>query len=188
MIKPSRSSVIGTRVPPEAKARFAALASHHQLSESSFLSRLIDDALTAHSPTARIAPEQPGSPDATVRGVATDRITLRLRLEDRVLAAERASARGMKTGSYLVMLIHNHVHGSAVMPPTELDQIKAVSAQLAALGRQLRMFGMPNTCAQPVAVELGDVVAMVRREVEAAREATAAVVRRNLVSWEAVHA
>lgn len=98
----------------------------------------------------------------------------------------------MKTGSYLVMLIHNHVRDSAVMPPNELDQIKAVCAQLAALGRLLRMFGMPNTFAQPVAVELGDVVAMVRREVEAAREATAAVVRQNLMHWEtdrgAVHA
>ncbi|MBT2320751.1 hypothetical protein J7E62_00040 [Variovorax paradoxus] len=90
----------------------------------------------------------------------------------------------MKTGSYLAMLIHNHVRGSAVLPPNELDQIKATGAQLAALGRQLRRFGMPNTFSESLASELRDAIALARREIEAAREATAAVVRRNLISWE----
>ncbi len=43
---------------------------------------------------------------------------------------------------------------------------------------------MPNTLAEPLASELRDAIALARREVEAAREATAAVVRRNLISWE----
>jgi hypothetical protein len=90
----------------------------------------------------------------------------------------------MKTGSYLALLIHNHVCGSAVLPPKELDQLRAACAQLAALGRQLRRFGMPNTLAEPAISELGDAIALARREVEVAREATAAVVRRNLISWE----
>ncbi|MBD9665675.1 hypothetical protein IB278_17035 [Variovorax sp. VRV01] len=89
----------------------------------------------------------------------------------------------MKTASYLALLIHNHVRDAAVLPPNELDQIKATSAQLAALGRQLRMFGMPNTLSQP-ASDLSETIARVRREVDEAREATAAIVRRNLVSWE----
>jgi hypothetical protein len=37
---------------------------------------------------------------------------------------------------------------------------------------------------EPLAAELRDAIVVVRREVEAAREATAAVVRRNLMSWE----
>jgi hypothetical protein len=102
-----------------------------------------------------------------------------------MLAAERAGARGMKTGSYLSMLIHNHVRGSAVLPPHELDLVKATGAQLAALGRQLRMLGMPNTLAEPLASDLRDVIALARLEIEAAREATAGIVRRNLMSWEA---
>jgi hypothetical protein len=93
-----------------------------------------------------------------------------------MLAAKRAGAREMKTSSYLTMLVHNHVRRSAVLPPKELDQLRVTCAQLAALGRQLRRFGMPNTLAEPVA--------LARREVEVAREATAAVVRRNLISWE----
>ena len=114
----------------------------------------------------------------------TDRITLRLRNGDRALAAARARARGMKTGSYLALLIHNHVRDAAVLPPSELDQIKVTGAHLAALGRQLRTFGVPNTQLEPLAPDLSEAIASVRREVEAAREATAAIVRRNLISWE----
>ena len=73
---------------------------------------------------------------------------------------------------------------AAVLPPNELDQIKVTTARLAALGRQLRTFGVPNTQPAPVAPDLGEAIASVRREVEVAREATAALVRRNLISWE----
>jgi hypothetical protein len=123
-------------------------------------------------------------PVSTVDGAAEGRITLRLRDGDRMLAAERAGARGMRTGSYLTLLIHNHVRGSAVLPPNELDLIKATGAQLAALGRQLRMLGTPNTLTETAASELRDAISLARREIEMAREATAAVVRRNLISWE----
>ena len=90
----------------------------------------------------------------------------------------------MKTCSYLALLIHNHVRDATVLPPNELDQIKVTNAQLAGLGRQLRTFGMPNTQPGPATPDLGEAIATVRREVEAAREATAAIVRRNLISWE----
>jgi hypothetical protein len=184
MTKTSRSSVIGTRVLSDTRARFAALAARHQLSESGLLAKLVDAVLTANGPVARESSEQRVARGSSVGGVAEDRITLRLRNGDRTLAAERAGARGMRTGSYLTMLIHNHVRGSAVLPPKELDQIKATGAQLAALGRQLRMLGMLNTLTEPTASELRDAIALVRREIEAAREATTAVVRRNLISWE----
>ena len=82
-------------------------------------------------------------------GVASDRITLRLRNGDRLLAAKWAGTREMKTSSYLAMLIHNHVRGSTVLPPNELDLIRATGAQLAALGRQLRVSGMSNTLLEP---------------------------------------
>ena len=175
MTKTSPSSVIGTRVPPETKARFAALAARHELSESGLLAKMINEVLKSNSAWAR---------DSTADDAASDRITLRLRSGDRRLAAQRARAREMKTSSYLVLLIHNHVRGSAVLPPKELDQLRVTGAQLAALGRQLRRFGMPNTLAEPMASDLGDAIALARREVEVAREATAAVVRRNLISWE----
>ena len=175
MTKSSLSSVIGTRVPPETKARFAALAARHELSESGLLAKMVNEVLRSNSA---------GSRDSTADGVAADRITLRLRTGDRALATQRAHSRGMKTASYLALLIHNHVRDTAVLPPNELDQIQVTGARLAALGRQLRMFGMPNTLPEPVAPDLSETIARVRQEVEVAREATAAIVWRNLLSWE----
>jgi hypothetical protein len=185
MTKTSRTSrVIATRVPPETRARFAALAARHHLNASSLLAKMVDEVLKTHGD---ISLDSGGArPEGGLEnrpGVA-DRITLRLRNGDRALAAQRARVRGMKTASYLALLIHNHVRDAAVLPPNELDQIKMSVARLAALGRKLRIFGMPNTLPQPVAPDLGETIARVRQEVELAREATAAIVRRNLISWE----
>ncbi|TWD77191.1 hypothetical protein FB547_110153 [Variovorax beijingensis] len=177
------SRVISTRVPPETRARFAALAARHHLSASTLLARMVDEVLKTNGDILLGSGGQRSLRETENRPGVADRVTLRLRNGDRALAAGRARARGMKTASYLALLIHNHVRDAAVLPPNELDQIKATSAQLAALGRQLRMFGMPNTLSQP-ASGLSETIARVRREVEEAREATAAIVRRNLVSWE----
>jgi hypothetical protein len=178
------SRVISTRVPPETRAHFAALAARHHLSASSLLAKMVDEVLKTHGDISLGSDRQRSlrEPEGGI-GVA-DRITLRLRKGDRSLATLRAHSRGMKTSSYLALLIHNHVRDAAVLPPNELDQIKVTVARLAALGRQLRMVGMPNTLPQPVAPDLGEAIARVRREVELAREAAAAIVRRNLISWE----
>jgi len=37
----------------------------------------------------------------------------------------------MKLGCYLVMLIHDHMHESMVLPPNELAQIKEIYTQVA---------------------------------------------------------
>jgi hypothetical protein len=185
MAKTSRSScVMSTRMPSDTGAHFVALAARHHLSASSLLAKMIDEVLKTNGAISRGSGGQRFAGDLE-RGFGTaDRVTLRLRPGDRTSVAKRARVRGMKSGTYLAMLIHNHVHDSAVLPPNELDQIRATGAQLAALGRQLRRFGMPNTSVEPWASELRDAIALVRQEVEMAREATAAVVRRNLVSWE----
>ncbi|MDQ0570023.1 hypothetical protein QFZ42_001857 [Variovorax paradoxus] len=185
MTKTSRTSrVIGTRVSPETRARFAVLAARHHLSASNLLAKMVDEVLKTNGD---ISPGSggPRSPCESENSVGlADRITLRLRNGDRALAAQRAHSRGMKTGSYRTMLIHNHVRDAAVLPPNELDQIKVTGARLAALGRQLRMFGMPNTMPAPMTPDLSEAIARVRQEVEVAREAAAAIVRRNLISWE----
>ncbi|MGR4871106.1 hypothetical protein ACIPRI_19845 [Variovorax sp. LARHSF232] len=183
-----RSAVISMRLPPDVKARFAALAARHQLTESGLLSKLIDEVLRWNAPGPVVSALAADVRDAAMDAASEDRITLRLRHGDRTRAAERAGARGMRTGTYLALLIHNHVWASEVLPPQELDLIKAVGAQLAALGRQLRMFDMPNTLAEPATSELRDLLAHVRHDVESAREASAALVRRNLMSWEVRHA
>ena len=185
MTKTLRSStVISARVSSDTKARFAALAVRHQLSESGLLAKMVDEVLKANVQITRESCNMCDMHDSTDDEIATDRITLRLRIGDRRLAAERARVRGMKTSTYLAMLIHNHVRDAAVLPPDELDQIRMIGARLAALGRQLPKFGMPNSSAATRASVVDDLLLLTRREVEAARQATAAVVRQNLISWE----
>ncbi|MDH6170061.1 hypothetical protein M2282_005231 [Variovorax boronicumulans] len=181
---PRSSTVISARVSSDTKASFAALAARHRLSESGLLAKMAHEVIQSNGPIALTSNPQRAAHDLDGGVGAADRITLRLRPGDRLAVARRARARGMRTGSYLALLIHNHVHASAVLPPSELAQIKAVGAHLAALGRQLLMFGMTNNPAGVVALDLGEAVTLVRREVESAREATVAVVRRNLISWE----
>jgi hypothetical protein len=185
MTKTSRSSrVIATRVSPDTKAHFAALAARHHLSASTLLAKMVDEVLKTNGDISPGSGGQHSLRETESGPGFADRITLRLCKGDRALAAQRAHSRGMKTGTYLTLLIHNHVRDAAVLPPNELDQIKVTVARLAALERQLRMFGMPNTQPDPVAPDLGQAIARVRQEVEMAREATAAIVRRNLISWE----
>lgn len=185
MTKTSRPSrVIGTRVSPETKVHFVALAARHHLSASSLLAKMVDEVLKTNAESWLDSGGQRPAGESENRPGVADRLTLRLRKGDRALAAERARARGMKTASYLALLIHNHVRDAAVLPPNELDHIKVTGARLAALGRQLRMFGMPNTQPELAAPDLSETIARVRQEVEVAREATAAIVYRNLISWE----
>jgi hypothetical protein len=185
MTKTSRlSRVIGTRVSPDTRARFAALAVRHHLSASNLLAKMVDEVLKTNGDISLDSDGQRSPSEPEISPGLDDRITLRLRKGDRAVAARRARARGMKTGSYLTLLIHNHVRAAAVLPPNELDQLKVTNAQLAALGRQIRMFGAPNTLLAPTASDLSEAIASVRRDVEVAREATAALVRRNLLSWE----
>ncbi len=184
----SASSVIGVRVSDETRTRFAALASQHQLSVSALMTRLIDGVLANNGVRPDSGVETDGSHDAFAGAPADDRISLRLRRGDRVQAAARAEARGMRTGTYLALLIHNHVRAADVLPPPELDVVKSLSAHIAALGRELRVFAAPNTLSAQDLSELRDLMERLRVEVAAAREASSEVVRRNLQSWEGTHA
>lgn len=179
----NRSFVLGARVSFDTRARFTALAAHHQLSAAGLLAKLVDEVLGASS-AGTSSHASHGEFDAPEHASPDERITLRLRPGDRALISRSARARGMKTCSYLTLLVHNHVRRSAVLPPDELDQLKVTCARLGALGRLFRMFGMPNSVAGPQAEELRNALAEARREIEVACELTAGVVQRNHISWE----
>ena len=189
MATASQSAVISTRLPSDVKAQFGALAAQFGLTESGLMAKLVDEVLRANTPvppTGSAASDV--QPEVATGADVADRLTVRLRPGDRARAARRADARGMKTGSYLTLLVHNHVHTSDVLPPRELDEFKAVAAHLSALGRALRTFGMPKSPEDEAISALVDLLEQVRSDVDSARRASADVVRRNLQSWESVHA
>ena len=88
------------------------------------------------------------------------------------------------------MLIHTHVRGAPVMPPAELDELKAVTGHLAAIGRQLRALGERRAITSvSCSSQAGDaLMGEVGELVDSVRESVAAVVRMNLISWEAGNA
>ncbi|MBS0426530.1 MAG: hypothetical protein JSR41_04480 [Proteobacteria bacterium] len=94
----------------------------------------------------------------------------------------------MKPATYLTLLIHNHVNATDVLPSRELDALKASTAHMAALGRELRKFAVPNSLGVEDLSALRDLLEHVRHEVASAREASSAVVKRNLQSWEGARA
>ncbi len=184
MTSDSSSTVLATRLQPEVRARFATLSAMHGLTESALLAKLIGEVLRANT-----APSADALPVVERVALSDDeRVTLRLRKGDRGRALALAEARGVKPGTYLTLLIHNHVNEADVLPAYELDILKSSTARLAALGRDLRAFAAPNTLSAEDLSALRDLMEQLRREVATAREAASDVVKRNLQSWEGAHA
>ena len=181
MPTPTRPAVTGTRSSSDTKARFAALAARRGLTESALLTLLIEEVIGSHSADAL-----PVSGRSAEAGCGTERVTLRLRPGDRALADLRATARRMKTASYLSMLVRSHVRAGPVMPPRELEELRCAAGLLAALLRQLKI---TETSGQPGRTPVdSELLIDVGRTVEGVRDAVAAVVRANLKSWETGHA
>jgi hypothetical protein len=185
-----RPAVLSTRASTETKANFAALAARQGLSESALLALLVEKVVFQNA-VGNVLAATDVTPAIDSQGDrAIDRMTLRLRPGDRALADARASARRMKTASYLSMLIRTHVRGVPVMPPAELDELKALAGHLASIGRQFRALGEARTVASYATASVTVEARMneVCDVVDTVRESVAAVVRMNLISSEAGNA
>lgn len=122
---------IAARVSSETKARFKMLAEQRQLSESALLKRLLELTLDgAAEPRLGIAGE-------AGKAARVARLYLRLRPDDQLLLAERASARGMAAATYVSVLVRAHLRHLAPLPKDELMALKRSIAELGAIGRNL---------------------------------------------------
>jgi hypothetical protein len=172
------SAHLSTWITTEVKQRFSAAASNLGLSESALLRRMVLHLLTSAT-------------EAPVPHAATDlardvRISVRLIPEDRALLRERAGARAMATSTYVSMLVRVHLRRLAPLPDRELAALKAMTAELAALGRNLNTTGVlrgPDQGSGPTREELFAIV----RACEALRDHTRGLMRANLISWQQGH-
>ena len=171
---------IGMWASPEKKAKFAALAAARGMTETALLAVLVDHVLDSNP-----EPAAPAVADDE-EGASTDRLTLRLRPGDRPLVEARAAKRGMKASSYLVALIRAHVRGSAPLPTTELNLLKAAVGELSAVGRNLNQVARSvNSGAGAAALGgLAETVDEAFDWVESLRRSVADLVRVNMMSWE----
>jgi hypothetical protein len=173
------SAHLSTWITTEAKQRFSMAASRLGLSESALLRGLVLQLLA----TAAEAPLPLAAPDR----VREARITVRLVPEDLALLRERAAARAMPASTYVSVLVRAHLRRLAPLPDRELAALKATTAELATLGRNLNatagLIRTPDQGAGPTREELFAIV----RACEALRDHTRGLMKANLVSWQHGH-
>jgi hypothetical protein len=177
----TRSTHLSTWVSSDLKQRFADAAAREGLSESAFLKRLVERALAGtDGEFAAIRPSIPIARDA--------RITVRLVPEDRLLLRERAAARGMRAASYVSTLVRAHLRALAPLPHRELEALRAVVMQLAAIGRNLNVIARSAASGSPAAGPTAEYVRLMLRLCEATRGHVKSLVNANITTWEAGHA
>jgi hypothetical protein len=182
----ARTELIATRASAEKKARFRALAKSRGMSESKLLDLLIETVLEQNP-----APKQQGvvTEGETGRGgEGSDRVTIRLRPGDGELMQSLAEQRGMKRSTYLAALVRAHVRSNPPMPTNELAVVKRAVAELGAIGRNLNQIAHIANQSGEMPQALGLELRAVLNAVEDLRRHIAAIVKANLISWEADYA
>jgi hypothetical protein len=178
----SGNTHLSTWVSAETKQRFGLVAAQLGLSESAFLKCLVELNLQSTGAAAVTIPEPPANP---VRGT---RVSVRLRLDDRQLLRERATARGMATATYASIVLRTHLRAVAPFPERVLIELKRAVAELGAIGRNLnqiaRIANQTGRFAGPSSQELQSLL----RACTALRDHVKGTIRANTVSWETGHA
>src|SRR5882757_9755836 len=108
------TALISAHIAKDKKAHFALVAHHQGLSESALLKRLVDAALLS-STVVHSEVVEPVEPVA-----ATGKISVRLRPDDLLTLRERATARGVPTGTYVSFLIRSHLRS---LPPLLVQEL-----------------------------------------------------------------
>jgi negative regulator of replication initiation len=174
---------LATWVDPETKERFAATARHLGLSDSALLRRMIE--LTLRSTDAESLEKAVASDEGAVRA---SRLTVRLRPDDQMLLAERASARGMAPATYVSVLVRAHLRSLTPLPKEELLALKRAVAELGAIGRNLNQIArVASQGGRTAAIGRNEVMAMLK-VAEALRDHMKALLKANERSWSTGHA
>jgi Bacterial mobilisation protein (MobC) len=170
-------SRIAARVTADMKERFAALARHRGLSESTLLKRLIEASLVS----AGAVQSQAIDPvDPVCRGA---RVSVRLRPDDLLLLRERARGRQMPTSTYLSLLTRAHLRALTPLPSVELAALKCSVAEISAMGRNLNQIARAVNRGEPLTgPSLADLRAIMKA-LWALVDRTKALIAANLESW-----
>jgi hypothetical protein len=168
---------IAARVTIDTKDRFRALAERLELSESVLLRRLIEQSVESDEPPA------PGAMVAPPASARDARLSVRLRPDDRLLLAERASARRMPTATYVSVLIRSHLRNLAPLPETELLALRQVLAEMGRVGNALKQIAYAAERGARIAGPDRDGFAAFLKIAESLRDHVRALLKANLESW-----
>ena len=166
-----------TRVSPETKARVQAVAQRQLLTESIWLRRTVDAALSTSDESL---PDIPVRARESLRGRC---LYVRLRPEDRLLLTDRAAARGMPAATYVSVLTRAHLRGLAPLPKAELLALRRTLSELGSVGRNLNQIARAANQGSRVAPGRDDLQAILRL-CEGLRDHVKGLLRDNIKSWE----
>jgi len=122
---------ISFRVNSETKALLRRMALRDGLTDSAFVKRLLDGAISRTAPF-----DAPVAPVSERLGRDT-RLHVCITADDWQRLAERARARGMATATYAAFVIRAHLRHAAPIPQTEYLVLKEAILELTAIGRNL---------------------------------------------------
>ena len=169
---------VAARVTPEMKTLLRALAEREQLTESALVRQLLEFMLRRSSGE--------GFPKLeSLEKVSRDaRLTLRLEPDDRILLCQRAAARGLRSATYVSVLVRSHLRNLAPLPKEELSALKRSVAELGAIGRNLNQIARAaNQGGKLTGPGREDLRAMLKLA-EALRDHVKGLLRANQASWE----
>ena len=166
-----------TRVSPQIKARVQAVAQRQLLTESIWLRRTVDAALS----TSDVTP--PDVPDRAKQSLRGRCLYVRLRPEDRLLLTDRAAARGMPAATYVSVLTRAHLRGLAPLPKAELVALRKTLSELGSVGRNLNQIARAANQGARVVPGRDDLQAILRL-CEGLRDHVKGLLRDNVKSWE----
>ena len=176
------------RVSPEIKLLTKAIAERELLSEATWLKRLVLREIRACDGGSE---REPGSIDGISRPSREAQeargngkpILVRLRGEDRLLLHARAEARGMRSATYVSVLIRSHLRQLTPLPKDEFLALKRSIAELAAIGRNINQIARAaNEGSRETGSAREEFRAMLRI-CEALRDNTKSLLKANEISW-----
>ena len=169
---------VAARVTPEMKTLLRALAGREQVTESALVRQLLEVMLR------RSAMEGFPRLDALEKVSRDARLTVRLEPDDRILLCQRATARGMRSATYVSVLVRSHLRNLAPLPREELTALKRSMAELGAIGRNLNQIARAaNLGGKLTGPGREDLRAMLK-VAEALRDHVKTLIRANESSWE----
>jgi predicted DNA-binding protein len=179
MPAPRADQRLTIRLPSDDRARLQALARDYGLTESALLKRLIDRAIEPVAP-------HPVAPAECVRDAArVDRLYVRLYPDDRQLLAERATARGMASATYLAALARAHLRQLTPLPEAELQAFNRCVAHLGAINRHLHQIARYVERGGDASARIREDLVVFLKTGKAAFEHLKDTLKANKKSWEA---
>lgn len=174
----SAEAFVQFRVTPEMKTLLRMLAEREQITESALVRQLLEVMLR------RSAAEGFPQLETLERRSLDARLSISLAPEDRMLLCERATARGMRSATYVSVLVRSHLRNLTPLPKDELTALKRSVAELGAIGRNLnQMARVANQSGKLSGPGREDLRAMLK-VAEALRDHVKALIRANQSSWE----